>query len=317
VNPYKLRALLLPALVGLVTLAVVPARAAPSPQPDAQRVATWRQQARALEHGEGVERNIDAAISTYCKAAMAGDALASYDLGWIYANGRGVERNDAFAAYMFQIAADQGDGPAQRMLQSVGTQRSKPPCVLEAEAAEVRRLAKAKADAEAARLQAEREALDRRYQSLIDSAERRKIFSIVARLAPEYGIHPALAVALIRAESNFNPAAVSDKNAQGLMQLIPETAARFSVKKPFDPEQNIRGGMSYLRWLLAYFQGDVELAVAAYNAGEGTVDKYGGVPPYPETLGYVRRIREVYSLPSHPFDAGVTGPSLAVNRRTP
>lgn len=307
----------MPALMCLVAVAAPVHATTPAPKPDSEQVAAWRNQARALEHGEGVERNIDAAIATYCKAAMAGDALASYDLGWIYANGRGVERNDAFAGYLFQIAADQGDGPAQRMLQSVGTQHSKPPCVLEAEAAEVRRLAQEKADAEVARLQAEREAMEQRYQALIDSAERRKIFSIVSRLAPEYGIHPGLAVALIRAESNFNPAAVSDKNAQGLMQLIPETAARFRVKKPFDPEQNIRGGMSYLRWLLAYFQGDVELAVAAYNAGEGAVDKYGGVPPYPETQGYVRRIREVYNLPRHPFDAGVTGPSVVVSRASP
>ena len=99
--------------------------------------------------------------------------------------------------------------------------------------------------------------------------------AIVQRLAPQYGVHPGLAYAVIRAESNFNPQAVSVKNAQGLMQLIPETAARFNVTQPLDPEQNIRGGLSYLRWLLAYFKGNVPLVLAAYNAGEGAVQRAG------------------------------------------
>ena len=74
------------------------------------------------------------------------------------------------------------------------------------------------------------------------------------------------------------------------MQLIPETSARFNVKQPFDPVQNIRGGFAYLRWLLAYFQGDVALVAAAYNAGEGIVERYRGIPPYAETRAYVQRI---------------------------
>ena len=129
-----------------------------------------------------------------------------------------------------------------------------------------------------------------------------------------YGVHPGLAYAVIRAESNFNPQAVSQKNALGLMQLIPETAARFNVTQPLDPEQNIRGGLAYLRWLLAYFKGDVPLAVAAYNAGEGAVDRYKGVPPFPETQGYVKRIQEVFKLPFHPFDARITTPSPELPR---
>ena len=182
--------------------------------------------------------------------------------------------------------------------------------MIQSEADKAEQLAREQAAANAASLEAaERKALEKRYQALIDNTERRKIFAIVQRLAPEYGIHPALAVALIRAESNFDPQALSDKNAQGLMQLIPATAARFRVKKPFDPEQNIRGGMAYLRWLLAYYQGDVDLTVAAYNAGEGAVDRFGGVPPYPETRGYVKRIREVFRQRTHPFDQRITQPS--------
>lgn len=286
-------------IFGLLMAAALPSYAATA---SADQAAAWREQARALEHGEGVARDADAAVALYCQAAVAGDTLARYNLGWIYANGRGVVRDDAQAAYFFQLAADQGDEPARRMLASVGPPGSKPPCVAQIEAQQ-RVIAQRAAEA------AEREALDNRYKDLIDSAQRRQIYAIVQRLAPEYGIHPALAVALIRAESNFNPQALSDKNAQGLMQLIPETAARFRVTKPFDPEQNIRGGMSYLRWLLAYFQGDVDLTVAAYNAGEGAVNRFGGVPPYPETQGYLKRIREVFHLPTHPFDQRITAPS--------
>ena len=121
-------------------------------------------------------------------------------------------------------------------------------------------------------------------------------------------------MAIIRAESNFNPLAVSPKNAQGLMQLIPETAARFNVKKPFDPEQNIRGGLSYMRWLLAYYQGNITLVAAAYNAGEGAVNRYAGIPPYAETQVYVKRIREIFRSEDHPFNSDVTPPSPEMRR---
>jgi soluble lytic murein transglycosylase-like protein len=293
-------------LFGLMTIAALPAQASVS---SADQAAAWREQARALEHGEGVARDKEAALALYCQAAVAGDTLARYNLGWIYANGRGVPRDDAQAAYFFQLAANQGDEPSRNMLAIVGQQTRKPTCVAQIEikhAAEQQAIVLRAAQAAKS---AERDALDNRYKALIDNAQRRQIYAIVQRLAPEYGIHPALAVALIRAESNFDPQAVSEKNAQGLMQLIPETAARFRVKKPFDPEQNIRGGMAYLRWLLAYFQGDVDLTVAAYNAGEGAVNRFGGVPPYPETRGYIKRIREVFHLPTHPFDERITAPS--------
>ena len=95
------------------------------------------------------------------------------------------------------------------------------------------------------------------------------------------------------------------------MQLIPETSERFQVKNPYDPAQNIRGGLSYLRWLLAYFEGDVALVAAAYNAGEGKVERYRGVPPYLETRAYVQRILKAVGTAIHPFDRTVTQPSLA------
>ena len=93
------------------------------------------------------------------------------------------------------------------------------------------------------------------------------------------------------------------------MQLIPETATRFNVKNAFDIHDNVRGGLSYLRWLLAYYEGRVELAAAAYNAGEAAVDRYRGIPPYPETRDYVKRVLKLFRGDSHPFDARVVAPS--------
>lgn len=142
----------------------------------------------------------------------------------------------------------------------------------------------------------------------------KEIAKLVERIAPQYQVHPQLALLIMKAESGFDPRAVSAKNAQGLMQLIPQTASRFNVKKPFDPEQNIRGGLAYLRWLLAYFEGDLALVAAAYNAGEGTVDRYLGVPPYRETRRYVRRILDGFGRDAHPFHAGVTRPSARLER---
>jgi soluble lytic murein transglycosylase-like protein len=95
----------------------------------------------------------------------------------------------------------------------------------------------------------------------------------------------------------------------GLMQLIPDTADRFNIKNAFDAAQNIKGGIKYLRWLLSYYQGNVALAAAAYNSGEKTVDRYRGVPPYPETKNYVKRVMNLYRLQSHPYDEELTKPS--------
>jgi soluble lytic murein transglycosylase-like protein len=144
---------------------------------------------------------------------------------------------------------------------------------------------------------------------LFNTAERRNIVKIVKRLAPKYNVRPLLALAIISAESNFDPNAVSVKNAQGLMQLIPDTAARFNIKNSFDPTENIRGGLTYLRWLLAYYQGDVALVAAGYNAGEKVVDRYRGVPPYPETRNYVKRVLQIVKQDQHPYDARITAPS--------
>jgi hypothetical protein len=120
-----------------------------------------------------------------------------------------------------------------------------------------------------------------------------KYADAIAAAAGRHGIDPALLAAMVQVESSFEPRAVSPKGAQGLLQLMPATGRRFGVKDPFDPVQNLDGGAQYLKWLLARFEGRADLALAAYNAGEGAVDRHGGkIPPYGETLRYVNGVLE-------------------------
>ncbi len=114
--------------------------------------------------------------------------------------------------------------------------------------------------------------------------------SEIAAAAREFGVDEAIVRAIIHAESSFNPMALSHAGAQGLMQLMPPTARRFGVTDSYDANQNIRGGVKYLAWLLKRFNGNLTLAAAGYNAGEGAVDRHGGVPPYQETQRYVQRV---------------------------
>ena len=116
---------------------------------------------------------------------------------------------------------------------------------------------------------------------------------VVNRFSLRHGVDPSLVRAVIHAESAFRPDAVSPKGAGGLMQLMPGTAKRFNVADRFNPEENIAGGVAYLALLLKMFRGDRELAVAAYNAGENAVKRYGGIPPYRETKTYVRRVMQL------------------------
>jgi len=119
---------------------------------------------------------------------------------------------------------------------------------------------------------------------------RTKFDKIIVEAARHFDVDAVLVSAVIKAESDYNPFTVSHKGARGLMQLMPATAARFGVSNSFDPHANIYAGTRYLRWLLKTFDGNADLAVAAYNAGEGNVWKYKGVPPFRETVTYINRI---------------------------
>jgi soluble lytic murein transglycosylase-like protein len=136
----------------------------------------------------------------------------------------------------------------------------------------------------------------------------------IAAAAAMHGVDPAFVRAIIHAESAFNPNAISRVGAQGLMQLMPDTADRFGVVDPFVPAQNIDGGTRYLAWLMKRFDGDTRLVAAAYNAGEGAVDKYAGVPPYDETMVFVERVGTLHEryrgTPVAAVAAGGNAPQL-------
>jgi soluble lytic murein transglycosylase-like protein len=130
-----------------------------------------------------------------------------------------------------------------------------------------------------------------RYHALVSDQE---LEEAVARYAKTYRLSPALLMAVIKAESGFNPTAISRAGAVGLMQLIPETAIRHGVRHLYDTQENIAGGAKHLRYLLDRFHGNIRLALAAYNAGERKVDRYRQVPPFKETRSYVKKVMGFY-----------------------
>lgn len=130
--------------------------------------------------------------------------------------------------------------------------------------------------------------------------------ALVHELARPYQVDPALVMAVMQQESGFKPAALSRKKAQGLMQLMPQTALRFGVRHPFEAKDNIRGGIAYLHWLLRHFNGNVALVLAGYNAGEQAVERFKGIPPYAETRHYVRAIMAHYPSSHHPIPPPVS-----------
>ncbi|HKV24385.1 MAG TPA: lytic transglycosylase domain-containing protein [Candidatus Acidoferrum sp.] len=129
------------------------------------------------------------------------------------------------------------------------------------------------------------------------SIDRDGVEKLVKEAAERHHVDPALVRAVIETESNWNPQAVSRKGAGGLMQLIPTTAHRYGANDVFNPQQNIDAGVSHLKWLLERYNGNLDLALAAYNAGEGAVDRAHGIPAYRETRNYVQRVQDAYFRP--------------------
>lgn len=148
-----------------------------------------------------------------------------------------------------------------------------------------------------------------------NSGSRNAYDAYIRASAVRNGIDPALMKAMMHTESAFNPNARSPVGAQGLMQLMPATARRFKVNNPWNPAENIEGSAKYIAWLLRRFNNNIEHAVAGYNAGEGNVDKYGGIPPFKETRNYVQRVMSRYhSL--YKNDSGLSGNNMNASNAT-
>jgi soluble lytic murein transglycosylase-like protein len=242
------------------------------------------------ERGENVAQDFAKSNDLYCKAAARGNADALLNLALIYAAGREVPADEGVVAVLIAKAAEHGSERARELLEHVSRRTGSvlPACLTEP--------------------------LPVHAEAVPVPAARKDIELLIQQWAPKYSVDPDLVRALIAAESNFAPNAVSPKNAQGLMQLIPATAERFGVKNAYNPLENLKGGLAYLRWLLAYFKGDVALALAGYNAGEEAVERYRGIPPYKETRNYVKQITSVYKKTSHPYVAQVAAASSAIGR---
>jgi soluble lytic murein transglycosylase-like protein len=253
-----------------------------------------------LERALRLEKNIYMldgewqAATAYCKASRLGSAEAQYRLGMLYAFGKGVPEDRALAASLFSLASSQGHLEAQNMLETIQISTTQlPQCVV--------------ADVVPEKAYAGTGSIDRHIASL--PGNKRWVVDLAETLAGWYQIDPKLVLSIIAVESNFEIKAKSPRAAIGLMQLIPDTADRFNVHNAYNAAQNIKGGLAYLRWLLAYYQGDVMLVAAAYNAGEGAVNRYKGIPPYAETRQYVKRVMQLYQRPTHPFDEKIADPS--------
>ena len=276
--------------------------------------------ASKYEHARGYRRDYGRARQLYCAAARLGHQPAQVRLAWMYANGLGAPQDKDLAGAWLRVASSNGDLQARKFLAYVGEPavERKPRCTYDNRYDAYAIAAIPGGKDRDVRFRAT--ALDFSGPVYADGRGNptfNQIVSWVRSLAPDYGLDANLVLAVIKTESNFNPRAQSPKSAHGLMQLIPSTAARFGVRDITNPVQNLHGGMAYLRWLLAFFRGDLQLALAGYNAGEGAVEKYLGIPPYRETQAYVRKVIRAYGRPNHPPVEPVVEPSqvLPVKRK--
>lgn len=265
------------------------------------------EQASALESGDDTADGAWQAAVLYCQSARWGSSEGQYRLGMLYAFGQGVPESRPFAAALFSLATSLGHAQASQMLDSIEmTAVELPACVNQDQLpgkAPMRVANKQPSDTDPL--------IDQLLLTL--PAHKRWIIPLTTSLSAWYKLDPKLVLSVIAVESNFNTQAQSPKAAMGLMQLIPDTAQRFNVRNAFDATQNLRGGMRYLRWLLSYYRGNIDYALAAYNAGEGRVDRYQGVPPFAETRAYVKRVIGLYGSARHDFDEtlAVASPWLA------
>ncbi len=232
------------------------------------QAGVWQDQADAFYHyGEQLASqkypDFNKAYHFYCVSTAMLNDRSALAMGHLYLKGNGVPNNTGVAKSWFLYSASLGNLDAINILEDY------------------------------IEIETETDISCPKYDPQ-QALSKEDIMKWISVLAPTFGLDPAMVYAVVKVESNFNSKAVSPKNAQGLMQLLPSTAKRFGVKNPLDPVQNMIGGMTYLRYLLGLFNGDLSKTWAAYNAGEKAVIRNKGIPPYIETLQYVRMLLALY-----------------------
>ncbi|QNF14418.1 lytic transglycosylase domain-containing protein [Aeromonas jandaei] len=241
----------------------------------APRAMTALRQGQAAQHSG----NLQKAIALYCVAASTGNPEGYFRIGRLLATGPASVRSAKMANSYLAMAMRLGNQQASRYYNPrVGNAPMGDQCGVGMRGGQGSYFALPSTpfniEAYLAR----------------QSPGKQKLATMLRHAAKRHQVDVRLVLAIAIAESNLESSAVSAKNAQGVMQLIPETQQRFGVTQPFDPAQNIKGGVSYLKWLDRRFDGDWVLISAAYNAGEKAVERYGGIPPYDETREYVKRV---------------------------
>jgi len=259
---------------GLLLCFSVSALALDSPQLEDEppRNRALLEQAWSAESGKGYLQDVHLALMLYCHVGLNGSSEGYYRIGRVYADGPFELRDEGKARGYFALAAQLGHERSAMLLDDI---LAVAPVLDDCNGFE-------------SNMSGHRFDLARYIAGL--PSHKQPIAELIRNEAHQQHIPVSLALAVACAESNLDAHAVSPKNAQGVMQLIPDTQQRFGVTRPFDAQQNIRGGLRYLKWLLAKFNGNISHAVAAYNAGEGTVNRYRGIPPFAETRAYVRRV---------------------------
>lgn len=273
-KPAAIRVLRALAVSSALLASVAAAASAPVVEGEAPRVRALLEQGWAAESGKGMGRSPWLAASLYRQAGEMGSGEGYFRLAQVHLAARQYGGDAATASCLFALASQLGHAGAAAALERQAAARVAPAAGCDRDPTQLPGYAPFDIDA---------------YTRALP-APRHEVVALIRKLAPRYGVDTRLALAVASAESNFNSLALSPKNAMGVMQLIPATAERFGVARPFEPEQNIRGGLAYLRWLNQYFAGDVVRVIAAYNAGERAVEAHGGVPPYAETVAYVGRV---------------------------
>ncbi|WOE85921.1 lytic transglycosylase domain-containing protein [Aeromonas veronii] len=243
------------------------------------RQAPWAM--TALRQGQAAQHsgNLQKAIALYCVAASTGNPEGYFRIGRLLATGSASVRSAKMANSYLAMAMRLGNQQASRYYNPrVGNAPMGDQCGVGMRGGQGSYFALPSTPFNVEAYLARQ------------SPGKQKLATMLRHAAKRHQVDVRLVLAIAIAESNLESRAVSAKNAQGVMQLIPETQQRFGVTQPFDPAQNIKGGVSYLKWLDRRFDGDWVLISAAYNAGEKAVERYGGIPPYDETQEYVKRV---------------------------